>query len=1014
MQIHYNAFISYRHHPDDIRVAQQIHRALERFYIPKAIRKKRAERGNLHLFRDKEELPITSNLNDDIDEALRNSDYLIVICSVHTKESVWVQREIELFLQTHHRSKVLTVLASGEPYDVIPEILLKEQVKDPQTGEMREVLVEPLSCDWRMSHRKAVREELPRLAAPLLGCAYDELRQRQRQYRTRRLTAILSAAVLASLGLAAYFLQTSITIQRANVQIQANLEQSQKNQSRHLATAAQERLTEGDRLSAIALAMAALPGETNPRPYVPEAELVLSQALGVYQPLPQVTAVGAVSPAGHVGIQKFWVSEKDQTIYLYDTRRTITAFDTQTMEKRFSLDLGDHYLSDMLIPAAGNMVVYENNTLTGYTPEGQPLWSVENVWDIALMGDDTVLAVAWAEDNSRELLFLDAATGKPLRNNVKLNVMEKDYSSIQLCQTQYDADEPVLLRYGDLSLPSVYYLLEPADTQFRKVDILDDYLTKSKTCNGKVFTMGMAEGNEMVGSYEGNRVAAPIQYRICCFDRETGKLLWETSVHTSTYSMCSTLEPVPGKDWLLCQRGSVFQVLDMATGETIGRCETGSNVMSVLMGEQYAACVLEDGYRCNYWYEENYCYEAKCMDGPLDRAVIGDGLYGLKLNGTMAMVYREQAAQTLWTYPLEGYSYYRDIRVREDQILIESYENICLFDGKAEKVRWQIDSEKRSILDFSQDGSKIWCVDSGRNVTVLDVQTGKTITTLNLNEESAAQDSAVWSDVFLEEDMLFYVLMSYDREMTLICLDLTTQQQTRIDLRQVVGEEDGLRCKIAGKQEQYVWLWFQDGSLWELDLTTQTLRKVLTDVELCPNGTKNDQGLWAWTDQERILLVMPGEGLKGEIQLEEAKTGSLCFWGDQLLALCDDGFVYRFDASGHLLSKTQLQVTAQFASDLLDDLEARDTVIWQFTQDGKLILNAFRIGNVIDTQNWKTVSYLTNLLHFQETENRFLCRVNSSITAFPRYSMEQLLELGEKTLDRFELTPEQKTAYGLE
>jgi hypothetical protein len=72
MHIHYNAFISYRHHPDDIRVAHQIHRALERFYIPKAIRKKRQEKGSLHLFRDKEELPITSNLNDDIDEALRN------------------------------------------------------------------------------------------------------------------------------------------------------------------------------------------------------------------------------------------------------------------------------------------------------------------------------------------------------------------------------------------------------------------------------------------------------------------------------------------------------------------------------------------------------------------------------------------------------------------------------------------------------------------------------------------------------------------------------------------------------------------------------------------------------------------------------------------------------------------------------------------------------------------------------------------------------------------------------
>ena len=274
MNIHYNAFISYRHHPDDIRVAAEIHRSLERFHVPRSIR---AKYGKINrLFRDKEELPITSDLNDDINEALKNSDYLIVICSVHTKESIWVQREIELFLTTHPRNKVLTVLASGEPYDVIPDILLHDQVVDPVTGELRQIDIEPLSCDWRVKHRKAIQEELPRLAAALLGCAYDELRQRQKQYRTRRKTAIITSALVASFSLTAYFLYTSITIQKANVQIQQqnrqiqaanvriqeNLDEALINQSRHLATAAEERLAEGDRLTAISLASAALPGKT--------------------------------------------------------------------------------------------------------------------------------------------------------------------------------------------------------------------------------------------------------------------------------------------------------------------------------------------------------------------------------------------------------------------------------------------------------------------------------------------------------------------------------------------------------------------------------------------------------------------------------------------------------------------------------------------------------------------------------------------------------------------------------
>ena len=155
MEVHYNAFISYRHHPEDIRVASEIHRALEHYRVPKAIRGK--TKGIKRIFRDKEELPITSALANDNPRALQNSDFLIVICSVHTRESTWVQREIETFLKYHDRSRVLTVLVNGEPYETIPEILLSEEKVDPQTGEVKMVPIEPLSCDWRIPRRQARR-----------------------------------------------------------------------------------------------------------------------------------------------------------------------------------------------------------------------------------------------------------------------------------------------------------------------------------------------------------------------------------------------------------------------------------------------------------------------------------------------------------------------------------------------------------------------------------------------------------------------------------------------------------------------------------------------------------------------------------------------------------------------------------------------------------------------------------------------------------------------------------------
>lgn len=1014
MDIHYNAFISYRHHPDDIRVARQIHRSLERFHIPRAIQKKRQQRGGMRLFRDKEELPITSNLNDDIDDALRNSDYLIVICSVHTKESIWVQREIELFLKTHHRSKVLTVLASGEPYDVIPEILLKEDVADPETGEIRQVLVEPLSCDWRIGRRKAVREELPRLAAPLLGCAYDELRQRQRQYRTRRLTAILTAALLSSLALAAYFLQTSITIQRANIRIQENLEQSQRNQSRHLATAAREKLLEGDRLSAIALAAAALPSEENVRPYVAEAEFVLTDALGIYRPTTQVKAVGAVSPGSQIGIRKFWVSEADHSLYIYDTRYELTVWNTQTMEKRANISLGDSQLIDLYPLPGGNALVYTDgasDALYCYTPDGTCLWKTADIRDVALCSDGTILALL-REDAAHDILrFLDAATGEEIRRSLPLDGLTGENGHVQLCAEFCSAGAPVLICCSGAQTPD-YYLLNPDDGSCKTVPIPDKYLKLAVTAGRKLFVMGMEEGNSIMGSFVGNRVTAPIYSPIRCYDTETGGLLWESSVSAYTFVGCNTLAPVPGRDWLLCQCGNAFQILDMTTGETVARCEAGSSVLSVSMGEMFASCILEDGYRCNYWYEENYCYETKCLESGLTQAMLADGFYGLKFDGTTVTVYREQSATENWLAAVEGSATATDSLICGDQAVVQNYSQTYLLDTAAHTVRWQQPGGSRKLLAFSQNGTRFWSAEGNRRLVETDTAAG-TDTVLDLEALAGEQKGSIPGDLFLQEDMLFYVLSLYDGGNYLVCRDMTSGEETKYSLGAFTAEDSVLRCQLIKKHGQKAWLWTEAETVLELDMTTGTLRQLLDGISRRPAAVIGADGLPALADGSRILLLTSDGTVHTTVDLGEVKCGSLCFYNDQLLALCDDGFIHRFDASGVLLSMTQLQVGAEFAGDLLNQ-PLRDTIRWQFTQDRKLILNTFCTGNVIDCDTWKPVSTITNFLHYSETGDCFICYVNGGAVGYHRRSLPELLELARQALDGFTLTAEQKAAYGLE
>ena len=126
----FDAFISYRHCDLDKYVAEILHEQLESYKLPKNI--KRIISGGRtkinRVFRDKDELPLTSNLEDPIIKALANSEFLIVICSPRLKESAWCRKEIETFISMHGRKNVLAVLIEGEPADSFPDELLYDYI----------------------------------------------------------------------------------------------------------------------------------------------------------------------------------------------------------------------------------------------------------------------------------------------------------------------------------------------------------------------------------------------------------------------------------------------------------------------------------------------------------------------------------------------------------------------------------------------------------------------------------------------------------------------------------------------------------------------------------------------------------------------------------------------------------------------------------------------------------------------------------------------------------------------
>lgn len=224
----YDAFISYRHLPLDGAAAEKLQKLLEQYRPPKGIQIG-GGRKHLRLFRDTTELPTSGSLDTALQRALLDSEYLIVVLSEETIHSKWCMAEIETFKEAHGGSisHILPLLVSGEPADIIPAQLrsatVAVQKADGSVVYEKDRVVEPLCADIRAESQdaalKKLKTEFLRLAAPLLGCGYDDL---YRRHARRQRQLLIYAAAFFSL-LAVSFGALALRIHRTEQKYEDNL-----------------------------------------------------------------------------------------------------------------------------------------------------------------------------------------------------------------------------------------------------------------------------------------------------------------------------------------------------------------------------------------------------------------------------------------------------------------------------------------------------------------------------------------------------------------------------------------------------------------------------------------------------------------------------------------------------------------------------------------------------------------------------------------------------------------------
>ena len=226
----YDAFISYRHLPLDKAVAIKLQYLLETYKPPKGILLKNTNRIR-RIFRDESELPTSGDLGADIRSALASSSFLILICSRETVQSKWCMEEVNTFIQLHKgdTDRILTVLVDGEPHAVFPAALCsedKEVVLPDHTIQIVKRHVEPLCTDVRAENTgKSLRKlqtEFLRIAAPILGCGFDDLYGRHKRRRQKRMIqmAAVGAVILLAGGIAASQMNRQLEIRNASIQEQ--------------------------------------------------------------------------------------------------------------------------------------------------------------------------------------------------------------------------------------------------------------------------------------------------------------------------------------------------------------------------------------------------------------------------------------------------------------------------------------------------------------------------------------------------------------------------------------------------------------------------------------------------------------------------------------------------------------------------------------------------------------------------------------------------------------------------
>lgn len=1031
--VKYDAFISYKHNPIDSAAAHALQRALETYRLPRGISPKK--RPFTKVFVDEDELSSCADFGQLIREALKNSGWLIVICSPETPLSPWVRQEIDIFLQYHDRSRILAVLTGGDE-----NISFPPQLKSLADGSGEVFAPHAFSATPREAARKLKGDVLLKLAAPMLATTYDTLRQRHRIYKLQRIAAATALAMLAAVGFAAYAADRAHVIAEQARQIEREYENALVNESRYLAEQAKKLLKENDPLGALELSLKALPTEEQPRPVLAEVEYILGEALGLYTT--PGAAENTAAPAGIIDTESkyFFLSANGKQLFTWDAvSGLIECWSAEDLTPGWWLEAnlictapllssdGDLFLADL-----GHLRCLEAET-------GREKWAVEidGADGLALSGDGQELMLITENKGNRFCVSVYTCTEGQLLRRTEFEVESPGFLWGDICISPDLRYAALPLADGDNSLwPDLHTLylvdlqtgdcrqLMESGTEIRALHFLEDRLALIRDGG---FSLTTWENVEVEYKY-------PDVFHTETYALDTGTLLHsrEVSGYFDSGNLCRIF-PTDYDDGrstgeaLLFVFGDQCLLEDASSGTLIRHYALPSAATALALRDNGFATLNADGSSTSVGFGIDAVVNRRLLGSASSAATIGEGVLFTQHTAPLGRDHRiykyrldshDVSYEPHFTADSQSWQAFTERSADNGAVLLWNENRLALVDTTTGETQTHTIPEEfgfseYALLGTSRDSRRLYWKND-QKYYAFDFDSGRA---RELKEPTWPPFSFAAETVFQDESlmMIFPWHENGQSHFSLYHWDLVSGEARELghwDAESVYESTLYLSLTYAPENGRV--------SFFLTDDNAGTLTRILSlDCETgesteLPLGVVDSPHLICWDESAaRAALLCDGytllmdltDGSVCDIPMEDsAETAVFTPDGAHILQLTMDGRLSKHRTEdGVCLAELEL-------SEVCEDFYAAHagSWIWNFTEDGTLLAVSD------DKAYWMDISgelrlkaLIPQCIGYDAERSRFLVAEmysysgkGTTIGSFPRYTTEDMIRMARDILNQ--------------